>query len=311
MRKIFFKFTLFSAIFFVLLQYIVIQGNPYLGRKVKYFKQLKHVKDSKASYLILGDSQPAKISQELLGDQIYNLAEGSDSAHEMYLKLVYALKNNPHIKGILLNSAYNVFGEERMITNNRLYIKAFTDAKTYEELYGEPFESDALTHTLKNRVPALDPNAYVFARRKIMDAVLNLFRKDDAVTKQAANWAEVPEEARRATIAYRTKTTLSNIRNDSFILTFHKIFALCETRNIEVIGIRYPLTEEYLREARHYELSEVDAILHNMPFSGFFDYRDLITDIRHFANADHLNQNGIKILVKTIFEDLNLSAEKK
>jgi len=174
------KFVVFISLLLVLLHFIVLKDNPYLEQKSSYLRNMHNYQSYLSPILILGDSQPGAIPQEVLNDRIYNFAYGSDSLFEMYIKLKYALKLNPDIKMILISHDYHVLSKYRTSVNNKLLIQSFTDSETYKELYQE----DRLLNPLANflsRWPVFEPNVYVFVRRRIAELVANTIQLYDGI----------------------------------------------------------------------------------------------------------------------------------
>ncbi len=303
-RAIIIKSIVFITIFFILLNVFIIKNNPYLHEEIRYHTQIRNIAKSKAKYLILGDSQAAVIPKDYLNNDFYNMAFGSDGINEMYIKLLYALEHNHNIKAVLLNCSYNIFAESRKITNNKLFIKPFTPPHIYEQLYHEPYSKGILIDTI-TKYPPFNPNIYVFTRKKIFKIIKNIIQKPEYSLKQGEkSWANLPEGKRRELAEQRTKDTLTNIIIPEFVKTLKKTVALCKDKSIQIIGIRYPFSKDYMKAASNYNIKKVNGIIKKIPFDYFLNYENLCQDKKYFINQDHLSPYGLKLVVNRLFQDL-------
>ncbi len=303
-KQLIIKPVIFISLFLVLLHTFIIRGNPYLRQENRYHTQFKNIAKSKAKYLILGDSQAAVIPKDYLSDNFYNMAFGSDGINEMYIKLLYALEHNHNIKAVLLNCPYNIFAESRKITNNKLFIKPFTSPNLYEQLFHEPYSKGAFIDTI-TKYPPFNPNIYVFTRKKIFKIIKNIIKKPEYSLKQGEkSWANLPEGKRRKLAEQRAKDTLTNIIIPEFIETLKKTIALCKNKKIQIIGIRYPFSEDYMKAASKYNIKKVDCLIKKMPFDYFLNYENLCRERKYFINQDHLSPEGLKLLINKLSQDL-------
>ena len=303
MRRFIFKLTIFVILLLIFLQGFILERNPYLQQKTRYVSNITDYQKFKSPVLILGDSQPAAIPQEMLGGEIYNFAFGSDSLNEMSIKLRYALNVNPGIHTVLVSYDYHVLSKYRTSINNKLLIQSFTDPATYKELYHEAYPENPLSRFL-SRSPYFEPNVYVFTRRKIFESIRNLFkRRSEKNIDASKNWVDIPPADRLDSAANRAKTLLQEISAD-LLDHYREMIALCHQHHIRVIAVRYPLSRDYLAVIKPYDLTAVDTALKSLAFDLILDYKDLLPDSQYYTNADHMNLAGIMIFLEKLTGDI-------
>ena len=98
------------------------------------------------------------------------------------------------------------------------------------------------------------------------------------------------------------------IAKDSDILVkyYEDLITYCNSNNIKIIGVFFPLTNELLD--LFYEnkiLNQKFKIIKNLKFDSFYDYSNIFRDNQnYFLNADHLNLDGAIKFTKLISEKL-------
>ena len=82
---------------------------------------------------------------------------------------------------------------------------------------------------------------------------------------------------------------------------------LCKKENIQVIGIRYPLSAQYLHYLKNYSISEVEKEYAKYKFVKILDYTVAYADQPElFSNGSHLNLQGQIIFSTRVVNDLGL-----
>ena len=78
---------------------------------------------------------------------------------------------------------------------------------------------------------------------------------------------------------------------------------LAQENNIKVIGIRYTVDANYLAQISEDDKARVDDLSNSMDFTQILDYTNLTTDPKHFADPDHMNTLGRKLLLEHLRKD--------
>lgn len=297
------QFILFFAVLYALLYVLVVQDNPYLANRDKYAAQVRGM--GHQPYLIVGDSHPGMIEQPWLDKRFYNLGTASDSMNEIYIKVAYAIRHNPDFKYLLLTADSHILSKYRDAFNNKAYIKPFATPEDYEFVYGEPYSTDWVGDRL-SRFPLFDFNVYVTGRERLVGQIKNFLKGKKYTEAKDKQWIEHPQDERDRRAAERAKIHLTRPLTDENARRYRDIIDLCRRHNITVIGLRYPLSPEYLAEMEKYDLSALDGLYDTIHFDMFLNYTRLIRDREYFQDMDHMNEAGVKHFLKRLYAVLNL-----
>lgn len=300
-----FQFILFFAGLYGILYLLVVRDNPYLVNREKYAAQLRGLQNHPAEYLIVGDLHAGMIEQAWLDDRFYNLGTASDSMNEIYIKIAYAVKHDPHFKYLLLTADFHILSKYRDAFNNKAYIKPFASPEDYEFVYGEPYSTDWVGDRL-SRYPLFDYNVYVTGRESLIGRVKALIKGKKYVESKNKQWIEHPPKERERRAAERAQIHLTRIITEENRQRYLDIIDLCRRHNITVIGLRYPLSAEYRREMEDYDLTPLTNLYAKIGYDRFLDYSRLFDDPRYFQDMDHLNEEGVKRFLRRLYEDLGL-----
>ncbi|MCY7361594.1 MAG: hypothetical protein LH629_05930, partial [Ignavibacteria bacterium] len=90
--------------------------------------------------------------------------------------------------------------------------------------------------------------------------------------------------------------------------SLQKIMLLCKANNIELVGIKFPLATEFLKQLgkKSFHADSV-FIKSNLPV---LDYKYLyINEDQYFSNQDHLNDTGANLFIKKFIADNNIKKQ--
>ncbi|MBZ0165908.1 MAG: hypothetical protein K8I00_03805 [Candidatus Omnitrophica bacterium] len=299
------QFILFFTGLYAILHVLVVRDNPYLANREKYAAQLRGLQDHPAKYLIVGDSHAGMIDQSWLDKRFYNLGTASDSMNEIYIKIAYAVQHDPHFKYLLLTADFHILSKYRDAFNNKAYIKPFASPEDYQFVYGEPYSTDWVSDRL-SRYPLFDYNVYVTGRESLIGRAKALIKGKKYVESKDKQWIEHPQEARDRRAAERAQIHLTRIITEENRQRYLDIIDLCRRHNITVIGLRYPLSPEYLHEMSTYDLTPLDKHYAGIQFDKFLDYSRLLSEHRYFVDMDHMNEEGVQRFLEKLYANLAL-----
>ncbi len=117
-------------------------------------------------------------------------------------------------------------------------------------------------------------------------------------------WASRPS-AERAAIALRTGLAdhLGVMTDTASMELYRRLVDLARAHDVEVYGIAYPVTAQYLEGCPLPERRRIDEFLASLPFTRILDYSALIEDPTYFRNEDHINEKGAELLAEQIRRD--------
>lgn len=243
------------------------------------------------SYLI-ADSHGLSIKDNLRKNEIYNFSASSDSYFDIYRKIKYLI-NYSNVKRIYLTVDDHTLSPYRESANN-------LDRSTY---YADKDEFsnniDYVLNKLISNVPFFKPKSRDIVKSKIKSY---LFVNSNVNT--TSDWSKLTNSQKKSSCLTRVKTQFG-YKNQSSQLTnkLQEIILLCKHNNIELIGIKFPLSQTYVEILNNKNFGADNIFLENNLET--WDFKDeFIMNPEYFANQDHLNEIGgynfSNILIKKI-----------
>jgi transcriptional regulator with XRE-family HTH domain len=299
---------------FVLISLPLLVANVYLSMDHPFVKSkelftsnlLDFKKKNNVNYIVLGDSHAgASFKKHLLNDEIYNLSSGGDGPREMYIKFKFALRENSNIEYAFVSCDYHMFGANRIEATSRSFYYPFIDREINETVY----QASYLERKLVPLHPLFSPLFYSYERDRLKKLIERLFKVSihaNAKTKEII-WSQLPSAQRKKLASKTGKGDYSQILSKKDSIHFYKrILALAQDNNIKCIGIRFPVSPEYLLELDKSDQNKVDNVLESMSFYTIIDYKDTIISPRYFRDADHLTEEGAKLFLDYLKEDMTI-----
>lgn len=273
-----------------LLGILVINTGFYLIVDKLLYKPYSLDLNQAAAYhsFLFADSHGKAIAQKDLDAlSICNMSFNSDSYVDMYIKLNYLISNGIAIKKIYLTADEHTLSPYRETGNNNSRSVFLTDFTTYKEIYGKSFfdyldETVFLKYfTICNTSKSKLIKEYIFTN-KISEEV-----KDD-------NFKRFSDQERKEKAVKRIKSQFVKGKpSENLKLYLNKIIALCKKNNIKVLGIKLPLSKNYLEELKGKSYhAENEFLKSNIQV---LDFKDVFIDNdAYFRDQDHLNVSGSK-----------------
>jgi len=117
-------------------------------------------------------------------------------------------------------------------------------------------------------------------------------------------WAKLTEKERQKIAdARRSRLKWNSIKSKKLTASLLKIVTLCKQNKVELIGIKFPLTKNYIRSIGN-DGYKADSIFQShgltvLDFSSIF-----IEHNEYFENQDHLNELGGELFSKVLADSL-------
>ncbi|NNL01407.1 MAG: hypothetical protein HKP39_03960 [Eudoraea sp.] len=281
------KFAL-NLLFFIA---IILLINCYFYKIVfeNYFNEYEYVDLNNSTYL-LSDSHGLPLEKQNNQFQFYNFAAGSDSYIDMKRKLQYLVENSK-IKRLLISVDNHTLSIYRDNQNNLDRSNYFAKRNEYSNLYAYLKEK-----YIERFIPFISP--------KSRDILKINFQLEDNKTKVRKEWNTLSKKEKKAISIKRVKqqfpesnysTKQKNALND--------IISICNKNNIELIGIKFPLSNEYL-DALDDSNYNSDTLLISNRIKVYNFSKQYVNSPALFKNQDHLNQTGGKMLSLKIYKIL-------
>ncbi len=275
-----------------------------------YLRSLAALSREQTRVLIVGDSHPHNAFPDgTLPDSITSVAFGNDGLRDTELKLRHSIERGIMPQYLILEADDHVAGVAREPVNNEQLLVLGTTRATYNAVYGRSISG--LKHWTLQYAPLTDVRNRSFLFLALSEQIQRrlgtlhppMLRPKDGktwATSSAAERARIVEN-RRLSLLGRDYALSATLR-----ASWARIRALCRAHGIRIIGVRYPLTPEYLAaEARCYNLQPMRAMLTALPPDTLLDYTHLfIKNPTFFNDADHLSTAGGQAFAPRFLNDL-------
>ena len=306
MKKLLFKILLILVGFLIINQ---IFNSLYYNRIESYMDNERKLKefvhfDGKLKYLFLGSSHSQNaIDPSIIGNS-YNFASSLESCLQTYYKLkatVEDLKKEPEYVIIPVDlSTFSQFRVNRF--RNESSLLHFSD---YWELYRITGEFEYIAQYINTKF-FLYSGKVKFLRRFFKTRRAYFLKNPRLGFKdQQGNLLEdfpngPDAECKRKANLYFNEGTYWN---KYAVIYFEKILNYCKANNIKFVGIKMPLSENYIKEcSRFFSIEEFNMRVDSL-FKPYKSNASLI-DLRHefrdhqdyFWNPDHIGASGAVVL---------------
>ena len=316
MKKYFAAKLFLFTIFFILLSNITNAGyTTYLQSDLLVFRldeQFDQVKQN-ISILILGDSHAkSSVYPQYLNGSFIAATAGETYIQTYYRLLYYLEKEKVEVQLVLLPLDLHNFASNRSVKIRfpeywNKYINYWELGKNRRNLWFYILQWGKGQFAFLSGIDTLFNVVILHKGDTTRTVMMNgytpqkgLFYQDKDIKGSAQDRVQ------------RHFSNLNRIDNDT-VAYFVKILELLHSHDVEVVFIRYPVTDIYYREAdkmimidQYY--SEISQIIKRTGYSfTILDYHDVYWDKpQYFYDQDHLNANGSIEFTKLLIKDLYL-----
>ena len=257
--------------------------------KTTYYDKYSQFDGSFDTYLF-ADSHGHQLDTlpETLG--IFNFSDPSDSYEDMLRKVKFTLTNSPEVKKILLSADVHTMSTYREDNNNLDRSTIYARRDDYKSSYDQ-----FLQHYLRRYVPLLNSKSRDAILMHIKSLIPKPFNPEIA-------WNEKTTEQRTEKAKQRADIHFENSqRSEKLEKLIEEIIAICHKNNIELQGIKFPLTSEYRAQiiGKGYSVENI-LTKHGhtvLDFSNIFEGHS-----EYFRDQDHLNGLGASIFAPILKE---------
>jgi len=266
-----------------------------LGRDDGY---LARVQDAPPGSLgiVLADSHGTRLDDEALrAAGIANLSAGSDSYGDMLSKLRYAAERHP-LKLVVVTADGHCMSKYREFTNNG-------------EKSGLLVGGSGLKAALRRYLPLVDPKRRDLFKGSLSAKAGRLLSREKkaAVVAPSLPWKDKPNRRELSLRRAGTQFTFSE-PSEALKKTLLEIAAFCEARGIALVGIKYPLSGDYLEATGGKDYGAAAALrAAGVPV---LDHEALYADQDElFEDQDHLNPEGGAAFTRLLVEELRAGGQ--
>jgi hypothetical protein len=270
---------------------LLVNQNIYYGKYAGYSTDFE-------SYLF-ADSHGDALKKLLEPYGIYNFSYASDSYNDMYRKIKF-IAGKTSVKTVYISADEHMLSPYRETTNNKTGSLFYASWDEFGNRY------DYIKERYVKRYAVLfQPRIRDLTRARLYSGAMKIFRRivsgdvTAGVTAAAGlSWAERSANERIQMAQSRAAEQFpSRAPSDKLEQTLAQIITFCRQNNIELIGIKFPLADEFraVTAGREYGVKKlfsangITILDFETAFSGKPEY---------FQDQDHLNEQGAEEFVK-------------
>jgi hypothetical protein len=263
----------------------------FLVIKANYYDEYTTFNDSFDTYLF-SDSHGAQLEEATEDQGIFNFSDPSDSYEDMFRKVKYTLAHS-EVNKILLSADVHTMSTYREEFNNLDRSSIYAAHDDYKSSYDQ-----FLQRYFKRFVPLLNGKSRDALLMHIKSLIPRPFNPE-------VLWSEKTKEERVSKAKQRSSIHFDDSeRSEKMEKFIERIIVLCREKNIQLEGIKFPLTSEYRAEipGKGYSVEAVlrkhDLKVHD--FSAIFEGHS-----EYFRDQDHLNELGASIFSPILKNEVN------
>lgn len=254
-----------------------------------YLKEYSALNTDYTTYL-LADSHGTSLGDYAEKYKVYNFSAPSDAYSDMLRKVQFLIKTT-QVKKIIITVDDHVLSQYRESNNNLDRSVTYTKLLDY---------STILEYIREKYI-----NYYFVLINPKSKSVLRSFFKSFLKEKKQnnKNWSVLSQTEKKELSQNRMDTQFPNsLKSICLTNDLQKIIYLCEKNNVELVGIKYPLSGVYLSVIGNKSYG-ADSILMRKGVK-VVDYKSKwISEDFYFENQDHLNRYGGERFVEILAKD--------
>lgn len=261
-----------------------------------YFKKYEAVDLNYNTYL-LSDSHGERLGNNLEKYGVFNFSARSDSYHDMLRKTNYLIENS-NIKKLYITCDDHVLSKYREKSNNLDRSAQFS----------KDIEFDNYFSFIKDKYLS---RYIVFFNSKGSSLLKEYFKsflfsrvKDKPVDK--TTWHSLSKEGRFNKAKERAITQFPDTNtSDTLTTSLQRILLLCKKNKIEVIGVKFPLSDDYYNLLtpiikNQTQSAEIIFLKNNLKVLDFTTV--FLNNDNFFYDQDHLNSLGSKAFCDIFYD---------
>jgi hypothetical protein len=288
-----------------LLAFIVINLNIYNNshfykQKERYTTQIDSIINNKPKTIFLGDSHPKTVELLNLSNNVGNMAFGADGINEMYIKTLILDKYNEDLECVFITTEAQIFNNS--ISSNSTFLnKYLLEINAPKEIYNK-----STLNLITEHIPLFNDNYLRYFLNSTYFKLRNgLNKKNDE--NEGKKWSELSDLKRKNNAIQTGKQDHTGIMTSNKDLeTYKDIIKKLKSKNIKIIGIRFPVSPHYLAQCNKEDLYKVNNFVNSIEYDYFLDYSSSLEDKSFYKNEDHLNRRGMIELSNLIFKDTGI-----
>lgn len=279
------------SIFFMLM--ILLNLLLFFLIKAFYIKDYEDV-DLDFSSFLLADSHGVPIGDFSEEFSVHNFSGQSDSYLDMERKLKYLIRHS-HVDTIFISVDDHTLSQKRESLNNLDRSAFYTSKEDFSNYFNYIIEK-----YLKYYLIFLN-DRYSLIIKNFIQEELFVFSKWGGGTSKTT-WEDLPVEVQKEKSMGRFENYFEKaIASEKLTAALQRIISICKSNNIELIGVKFPLSKVYLEILGKTSYHADSLFLRNN--LKLLDYENLMIERDSlFRDMDHLDREGGEIFSNVLFD---------
>lgn len=263
----------------------------------KYHNEYKKIPDKKFKVFVLSDSHGAPLEDFTEKYNIYNFSAGSDSYFDMKRKLMYLIENEYNVDTVFITADDHTLSPYREQANNMDRSVVYSSKDDFENNY-EFIKEKYIKFYLPVFQPKISPLFKSFFNSK-----LKTLLKLEVNNLKEIPWSELSKEDRVKKANHRMQSQFPyDIKSEKLKKSLLEIISICKENEIDLIGLKYPLSRSYIEVLQNKNFGADDLI--SSKGLKLIDKKELFKNNPElFSNQDHLNSEGGELFVNLLFSN--------
>ncbi|CAN0421788.1 unnamed protein product [Scytosiphon promiscuus] len=282
-------------IFILFIIILLFNGILFLFGIRQYYIEYEKRPAKNFGAFIFADSHGLPISDFSEKYNVFNFSAGSDSYFDMKRKISYLLENGYNVDTIFITVDDHTLSPYREILNNldrsAIYYSLPIEYENQYEFLKEKY--------LRYYLPIFQPKISSLFK-SYLEAKLEVIYQPNNKSLNDKVWSDFTEDDRIKSAEGRIKLQFpSDNKSEKLERTLLEIIHLCQTNEIKLIGIKFPLSSSYLKvlDSRNYG---ADELLTSKGLNVKDNKEIFKENPEYFFNTDHLNSKGGEIFTKML-----------
>lgn len=261
-----------------------------------YYKGYRNFPSKKFHSFIIADSHGVSLSNYCEKFNVYNFSTSSDSYLDMLRKVQFLIENEYQIDKIYLTVDGHTLSPYRDQFNNSDKSIIYTSDVNFNYLKEKYF---------KYYFPIFQVKVNSLFRNYMESKIQKIYPQKNKMGDHLT-WNQLPEKERlkraseRAEGQFPPKKASEKLEN-----TLLEIIKLCKSKNIELIGLKFPLSNDYLQTLNKRNFGADQLFISNG--LEVLDYESVFRNKQeYYKDEDHLNFNGGEEFVKILLAPLTI-----
>lgn len=268
-----------------------------------YKTQVNNLNINKSiNILILGDSHTQTgLDDSLIANSI-NISQSSEHFLYTYGVLKQLIKNNKHIKTIILGVSFHSFSSsyDELIKNEKqtklMYPKYFT---ILDKEIKKDIATPGLNQVFNIYKKSINPQQLLLN----FESLFNYPFIGSYYKSQASNLNDSMINVTVKRHFYSNGGKEQEIAM-SQIKYLQKIMEFCNDKNLKLIIINTPINSQYFKKIPTKFIDNYYVRIYNLNNTEFFDFHSLSFPRDNYGDGDHLNSKGAKIFTSILKEKI-------